>query len=229
MISYRLAPAVGYQEQVQDVARAVAWTHKNIAKYGGCPDRLFVCGHSAGGHLAALLATDAHYLKAEGLSSAVLKGVIAVSGVYRIADVSLKLDLSGHSWSAGLDEKQPAPALAGRFCWQLNPFGMVFGDDVKAHADASPVCHVQRGLPPFLIIYAGRDYPMLPAMAQEFATALRCAGCTADLLKVQDREHESVMFDARSPEDPVFQAIRAFITKPARVEAHPIGTTTAGM
>jgi arylformamidase len=84
IISYRLSPKVQHPAHVQDVAKAFAWTHQNIARYGGSADQIFVCGHSAGGHLVALLATDETYLKAEKLSRADIKGVIPLSGVYTI-------------------------------------------------------------------------------------------------------------------------------------------------
>jgi acetyl esterase/lipase len=84
--NYRLSPGVKHPEHVKDVARAFAWTCKNIEKYGGRPDQLFVGGHSAGGHLSALLAVDDTYLKAEGLSADNVKGVIPISGVYEIGD-----------------------------------------------------------------------------------------------------------------------------------------------
>src|SRR5438876_3974931 len=61
--NYRLSPWVKHPAHVKDAARAVAWTRKNVGKYGGDANRLFVGGHSAGGHLAALLATDEQYLK----------------------------------------------------------------------------------------------------------------------------------------------------------------------
>src|SRR5262245_18121268 len=64
VINYRLSPKVQHPAHVQDVARAFAWTHKNIAKHGGNPDQIFISGHSAGGHLVALLATDESHLKA---------------------------------------------------------------------------------------------------------------------------------------------------------------------
>jgi acetyl esterase/lipase len=82
--SYRLSPAVRHPEHVKDVARAFAWLHQNVKKYGGRPDRLFVCGHSAGGHLAALLATDERYLEAEGLSLKDVRGAMPISGVYSL-------------------------------------------------------------------------------------------------------------------------------------------------
>src|SRR5437773_2522251 len=67
---------------IEDVARAFAWTHKNISSYGGRADQIYVTGQSAGGHLAALLATNERYLKAEKLSLKDIKGVMPMSGVY---------------------------------------------------------------------------------------------------------------------------------------------------
>jgi acetyl esterase/lipase len=97
--NYRLSPDVTHPEHIRDVARAFAWTHKNIHKYGGRNDELFVSGHSAGGHLCALLATDESYLKAEGLSLKAIKGAMPVSGLFtippqRVFDVAFGKDLS---------------------------------------------------------------------------------------------------------------------------------------
>jgi acetyl esterase/lipase len=84
VISYRLSPGVTHPEHVKDVARAFAWTYKNIGRYGGKTDRLFLCGHSAGGHLVSLLSTDERYLKAHDLSPKNIRAVIPISGVYRV-------------------------------------------------------------------------------------------------------------------------------------------------
>ena len=83
-ISYRLSPAVQHPAHVQDVARAFAWTVHNIAKHGGKADQIALSGHSAGGHLVALLATDDSYLKGEKLSRKNVKGVVPLSGVFTI-------------------------------------------------------------------------------------------------------------------------------------------------
>ena len=88
--NYRLSPKVKHPEHIKDVARAFAWTVKNISKYGGRPDAVFVCGHSAGGHLVALLVTDASYLKAEGVKADVIRGVVPISGVYRIGGAGME-------------------------------------------------------------------------------------------------------------------------------------------
>jgi acetyl esterase/lipase len=82
---YRLSPKVKHPAHIEDVAKGFAWTVAHIGKYGGNPDAIFVSGHSAGGHLAALLATDEDYLKAEKLSLKNIKGAIPVSGVFVIS------------------------------------------------------------------------------------------------------------------------------------------------
>jgi acetyl esterase/lipase len=82
--NYRLTPQVQHPGHIEDVARAFAWTCENMGKYGGKTDNLFVCGHSAGGHLVSLLATDPDYLKAVKHAPSDIKGVISVSGVYTI-------------------------------------------------------------------------------------------------------------------------------------------------
>lgn len=83
--NYRLSPKVTHPAHIRDVARAFAWTYRHVGEYGGRQDELFVCGHSAGGHLVSLLATDESYLKAEGVSPKAIRGAIPMSGVYRLA------------------------------------------------------------------------------------------------------------------------------------------------
>ncbi len=87
VINYRLSSKNGtvkHPDHINDVAAAFAWVHGNIGKYGGRNDRIFVSGHSAGGHLVSLLATDEQYLKEHKLSAGNIRGVIALSGVYEI-------------------------------------------------------------------------------------------------------------------------------------------------
>src|SRR5829696_1985854 len=78
--NYRLLPAVDMATIVRDVAKSIRWVHDHIAEQGGDPKRLLVMGHSAGAQLAALICTDDRYLKAEGLSLAILKACVPVDG-----------------------------------------------------------------------------------------------------------------------------------------------------
>ncbi len=79
---YRLYPQVRFPEFVDDAARAVAWTHKNIPTYGGSPDKIFVMGHSSGAHLAAMLAIKDEFMVRAGGSRAWLRGMIGLAGPY---------------------------------------------------------------------------------------------------------------------------------------------------
>ena len=77
---YRLAPAVAFPAWVNDAAQAIRWARDSIEHYGGDPHQLFVMGHSAGAHTAALLALDSTYLEQVGLRRTVLSGVVSIAG-----------------------------------------------------------------------------------------------------------------------------------------------------
>jgi acetyl esterase/lipase len=83
---YRLAPQAKHPEQVRDAASAFAWLRENVGRFGGQSNELFVGGHSAGAVLASLLATDGQFLKSAGADERDLRGVVALSGVYRIPE-----------------------------------------------------------------------------------------------------------------------------------------------
>ena len=66
-VNYRLAPRVKHPEPARDAAHALRWTRQNISEYQGNPERVFLSGHSTGGHLTALIALDANYLADVGV------------------------------------------------------------------------------------------------------------------------------------------------------------------
>jgi acetyl esterase/lipase len=181
IISYRLTPAVKHPEHVKDVARAFAWTHRNIAARGGRADQIFACGHSAGGHLVALLACDETYLKGENLALSNIKGVIPMSGVYTV--------IGGGRLSA------------------------VFGSDKEICRKASPIEHVTGNEPPFLILYAEKDYLTLDLMAENMCRKLKSAKTDAAIMKLKDRDHISIIRNTVNQDDPATQAILEFIAK----------------
>lgn len=79
---YRLFPQAHFPDFIVDNARALRWTTEHIARLGGDPARLFVMGHSAGAQIAALLALDPRYLRAQGLDHTALRGMIGLAGPY---------------------------------------------------------------------------------------------------------------------------------------------------
>ena len=87
VINYALIPSVDMDELVRQCRAAVAWVHRHARSFGGDPDRLFVSGHSAGGHLTAMcMATD---WAAWETPADVIKGGCAISGLYDLEPIRL--------------------------------------------------------------------------------------------------------------------------------------------
>ena len=117
--SYRLAPAALHPAQAEDVAAALAWTVKHAAEYGGDPGRIYLGGHSAGGHLAALVALDPKYLAAHQLKPSLLKGVIAMSGVYDVQNLENVFGKDPAGWPAASPQtyiRRDAPPFIVTYC-----------------------------------------------------------------------------------------------------------------
>jgi len=70
------------------VRRAVAWVYKNAASFGGDPSRLYVSGHSSGGHLGGCVVTT-DWQKEFGLPPDIVKGAVLISGMYDLKAVRL--------------------------------------------------------------------------------------------------------------------------------------------
>ncbi len=79
---YRLYPEVRFPVFVQDAGRVVEWVWHHIHEYGGDTRRIFLMGHSAGAHIASLLALDQRYLQAHNLEAQSLAGMIGLAGPY---------------------------------------------------------------------------------------------------------------------------------------------------
>ena len=80
LVNYDLCPDVTLDTIIAQTMRSIAWTWRNIAKHGGDPNRLYVSGNSAGGHLTAMALV--HDWEAEGLSADIIKGAIPITGVF---------------------------------------------------------------------------------------------------------------------------------------------------
>nr|WP_315143009.1 alpha/beta hydrolase [uncultured Flavobacterium sp.] len=79
-VNYRLSPKVKVKNCIEDAAAAVAWTFKNIAKYGGDSSLLFVSGHSAGGYLGMMIGLDKKWLQPYAIDANTIAGLIPLSG-----------------------------------------------------------------------------------------------------------------------------------------------------
>jgi len=91
---YRLYPETLFPGFIEDAAAALAWTHQHAGDYGGDAGKLFVMGHSAGAHIAAMLNYDERFLRAAGGEPKWIRGFIGLSGPYDflpITDPVLKI------------------------------------------------------------------------------------------------------------------------------------------
>ena len=88
---YRLYPEVKFPTFVEDGAAAVAWVMANAGDIAGDPEQLYLAGHSAGAHTAALLALNRSYLERVGVSPEKVRGLIALSGPHVLQPTSGKL------------------------------------------------------------------------------------------------------------------------------------------
>lgn len=188
VISYRLSPEVRHPEHIKDCARALAWLHAHVKEHGGDPDRLFVTGQSAGGHLTALLALNRTYLEELKVPEDAIKGAIPMSGVYTIPAV--KRDLPG-----------------------LKMFKDAFGSDPDVCKEASPVTHARNAKAPMLVITETEDdRAMLRESMAGFKKALEAADVrNVEFLDAKDRNHITIVTRMYGQEDPVRQAIVDFV------------------
>ena len=82
LVGYRLGPNGTFPRMLEDTAKGIAWTKRNIAQYGGDPDSIFISGHSAGAYNVAMLGLDPQWMGHEGLETIDIAGVIGLSGPY---------------------------------------------------------------------------------------------------------------------------------------------------
>lgn len=88
-VNYPLTPQVTMDELIASCQQAIVWLYRNIAQYNGDPGKIYISGHSAGGHLVAmLLATDWPALAAD-LPSDPIKGGCAISGLFNLIPIQL--------------------------------------------------------------------------------------------------------------------------------------------
>lgn len=180
-LNYDLAPAVALPEIVAQVRRALVWLHGRVTRHGLDPARLFVAGHSAGGHLAALaLATDWPALE-PGLPADLVKGACSVSGVYDLEP----LRLSYHQEILRLD-----PATVARF---------------------SPVRRVPARAGPLICAVGAEETEEFLRQQDEFVAAWRARGGAARVVDLPDRHHFSAIDALGEADHPLFKAVRDLV------------------
>jgi|MTBAKSStandDraft_1061840.scaffolds.fasta_scaffold14484_4 acetyl esterase/lipase len=193
-INYRLSPEVKHPAHVEDVAAAIAWVKENITSYGGDADRIFIMGHSAGAHLAALVSTDESYLARYGIGLDAIKGVVLLDG-------------AGYDIRAGLESYSRGIIVSLMY---LNAFGL----EKESWYDASPINHVAPGksIPPFLIVYAGERIES-EEISSDFALELQLSEVPVRLYHAKDKNHAGVNIDLGLVQDDLTITVADFLNE----------------
>lgn len=181
-VDYRLAPSAKHPDHAQDVAAAVKWTRSHAEDLGGDPDRIFLLGHSAGAHLAALAGLD------DGLlAPGVLRGVIPVD-------------------TASFDLTDPTMGKRGMIS---EAFGD--DPEVRKQASPLHHAQLGNAEADFLIPYVARREASSGRQSKDLAQALRAGGNDAQTYAATGKDHGSIMRGLGDPQDPVFELVLKWI------------------
>jgi acetyl esterase/lipase len=168
VMSYRLAPQVLVPQQAADCARALAWTVAHIKEYGGDPAHLVLMGHSAGGGLAALLATGSDSLLAKyGLPASAAHAVLL--------DDPAGLDMLDYL------TKMQYPGDA--------QYLVPFSKDPAVWRQASALYHLRAGAPPMSIYIGGETYPSIKNSSEKFRQRLTQLGEAPKYTTLPGKKH----------------------------------------
>jgi arylformamidase len=89
VLNYALCPADSIPDIARQMVAALAWTWRHVADFGGDPERITVAGHSAGGHLAAMLLAHDRAAHAPDLPPDVVFNALSISGLYDLEPIRL--------------------------------------------------------------------------------------------------------------------------------------------
>jgi arylformamidase len=193
-LNYDLAPATRIAGMVTQVRQALAWLHGNAAAQGVDPARIFVAGHSAGGHLTAMaLATDwaatdwaaTEWAGDFGLPADLVKGGCSVSGVYDLEPISLSYHQA------------------------------VLSVSPEEVADCSPLRslprHVGPGAAPLLCAVGSEETDEFLRQQADYLAAWRAAGLRGAAIDLPGRNHFTAIDALGEPAHPLFQAVRSLV------------------
>ncbi len=177
VVNYALAPAVTVEEITRQVRAAVVWLHQNSADLGGDPERLVVCGHSAGAHLSVMAAIsdwDADY----GLEQDPIAGIVPISGVYDLAPLPYT-------------HVGPYLQLDARQVRLLSPLTLP----------------LPASLPPAVFAVGTLETGEFRRQSERMAARWQSVGGACDLLGLNGDHHLSVLDHLQHPDSALFQGV----------------------
>lgn len=175
-INYRLAPEHRWPACFEDVQTAIRWVKAHASEYNGDARRIAIFGHSAGGHLAFLVAAHG---AADGR-------VQAVVGYAPVTDFEFELPRRNHQLSTSQQKLFGLPP-------EITPAALAL------LRETAPITYVREGLPPFLILHGDADVTVPLQESRNFQARVVAAGGTCELMIVPGAPHRLNEWDKFSP------------------------------
>ncbi|MES2760595.1 MAG: alpha/beta hydrolase [Bacteroidota bacterium] len=193
IINYRLSPNATYDSLAVNSAMAVKWVKQNISQYKGDTNNIFVSGHSAGAHLAALIATDDSYFDKLKIKNPV-RGTILID--------AFGLDMYSYLANAKTDYSARYYSL--------------FSKDPETWKKGSPIFHFHKGMPPFLLFVGTKTVPTIMNGTTDFLKALQPYQPDAPLVIVKGKRHVGMIFQFLNKRKKAYKDIIWFIKQESK-------------
>jgi arylformamidase len=193
--SYRHAPQAQFPAQLHDCADAVAWIYHNIAVHGGDANRIYLGGHSAGAHLAALTALRCDELTKRGLPPHVIKACFPVSGRYDLG--------RGSRQGPGTAPMRNGQSVVDAF----------LGQPSNAAA-ASPVANVSGNRTPFYVAVGSNDLAGFSEQARELVAALKRESCVTRFEEFSGYDHFMMSEVCSRADHPWMLGVQEWLRRP---------------
>jgi arylformamidase len=163
LINYPLAPDASLDQIVTSCRNAMDWVYWNIAAYNGDPEQIFVAGHSAGGHLAAMLMATNWKIPDRKLPVDLIKGTCVMSGLFNLVPI------------------------------RLSYLNSVLCCDFQTCLRNSPVNHQPLNLCPLVISVGGDETMEFKDQSNELYTSWKSKGLNTRLLELRGLHHFSIV------------------------------------
>jgi arylformamidase len=164
-VGYRLVPEAKYPKPLEDCFAALEWVYRNIMVHGGDKRRIFIGGHSAGAHLAALVALRKDLALARLMPKDVIKGCFPVSGALNLH----------------LDEVEPG----GR----REKVIKLLLESADQDREASAIDHVEGSTTPFFLTWGSQDLPELIGHNRHMISLMQAQPCVFEYHEFEGANH----------------------------------------